>query len=461
MNKRIIMGLTGILLLTSLTGCGESGGKEDSFPVEKEGYELVWQDEFDGDSLDLTKWSYQLGDGGEYGNVGWGNNESQWYTNSSENVFVEDGHLTIKAIKDTNAEHTFTSGRIRTITDDNEVLFATTYGRVEARIMMEGGSGIWPAFWMLPVDPSIYGTWAASGEIDIMEAKGRLPEQVAGTAHFGKQWPDNVYKSMEYFFKDEENIRGYHTYAVEWTPSEMKWFVDDHCYFSIKDWYSRNNQNAANYTKPAPFDVPFYILLNVAVGGNFDPDAVLNDNSFPAAMNVDYVRVYHREGGYAEEEAECNASSMVKDSEEKEPLRSGQMLYNRGFDQGIDHMGYWHKENMDASVTNEDGVRKLHVSNIKAGAKLYQNGIALEEGKEYGLRLDCDAEKVTNIEITITNESKEVVEQTVLEVNPGETHPVWLFTATQTGEKLTVSFGFEEKSELYLDNILMLKRTKE
>ena len=127
--------------------------------MEKEGYILVWNDEFDGDTLDLTKWGYQIGDGLFYGLNNWGNAEQQYYTDREENVSVSDGVLKITAQKEENRyeKYSFTSGRIRTVTDENEVLFATTYGRVEARIQMIGGNGIWPAFWMLPVDSSVYG----------------------------------------------------------------------------------------------------------------------------------------------------------------------------------------------------------------------------------------------------------------------------------------------------------------
>ena len=173
--------------------------------------------------------------------------------------------IKITALKEKlpSGEMGFTSGRIRTLTDENEALFSTTFGRVEARIMMEGGSGIWPAFWMLPVDSSIYGQWAASGEIDIMEVRGRIPNVSTGTAHFGNQWPDNIYKNKEYTFATGTDVRDYHVYAVEWEPEEIRWYIDDECFYTLNDWYANSGANAADFTRPAPFDVPFYILLNV------------------------------------------------------------------------------------------------------------------------------------------------------------------------------------------------------
>ncbi len=292
MRKRIV---SLILMLTCMTGLVSCGEKEyvDKSDRTDEGLTLVWNDEFDGESLDLNKWDYQYGNGGEYGISGWGNNEWQYYLGREENVRVEDGKLIITALKEDNV---YTSGRIRTITNKGEVLFATTYGRIEARIKCPIGEGIWPAFWMLPVDESIYGRWAASGEIDIMEAKGRLPGQFSGAAHYGQTWPDNASAYQEYVFEEDTDITDYHVYAVEWDEDTICWYVDGECHFTLTDWYSKNAKGE-EYPKGAPFDVPFYLLLNMAVGGNFDPEADTRSTEFPVQMEVDYVRVYHRDAG--------------------------------------------------------------------------------------------------------------------------------------------------------------------
>ncbi len=265
-----------------------------------EGYVLVWSDEFDGDSLDTTKWDYQYGTGSQYGLDGWGNSELQYYTDRTENVRVEDGKLIITAIKEEEKYEgmPYTSGRIRTMTNEDEALFSTTFGRVEARIKMPSGEGLWPAFWMLPVDEDIYGGWAASGEIDIMEARGRLPERAGGTAHYGKVWPNNVYNGEDYVFPEGTDITDYHIYALEWEPEALRWYVDGECFYTLDRWYSQGKYSATEYTRPAPFDVPFYILFNLAVGGTFDPDANLDNAEYPASMEVDFVRVYHKEEGY-------------------------------------------------------------------------------------------------------------------------------------------------------------------
>lgn len=271
----------------------------DKLDRSDEGYVLVWNDEFDGDTIDLTKWDFQYGNGGEYGNPGWGNQEVQYYLNREENVRVEDGKLIITAVKE-DSSMPYTSARLRTVTNSGEVLFATTYGRIEARIKMPAEEGLWPAFWLLPVDTSVYGGWAASGEIDIMEAKGRLPEQIGGALHYGRVWPNNTYQNKDYFFEDGTEITDYHLYSIEWEPGEIRWYVDNECYFTVNDWYSED-ETGARREGDAPFDVPFYILLNMAIGGKFDPEADLNNAEFPAEMEVDFVRVYHKEEGYGVE----------------------------------------------------------------------------------------------------------------------------------------------------------------
>ncbi len=293
MKKKILSIILLITITVGLVSCGDSGNK--SKYVEKldrtdEGYVLVWNDEFDGDTLDRTKWDYQYGNGGEYGNSGWGNNEWEFYLDREENIRVEDGKLIITAMKEGNV---YTSARIRTITNGGKVLFSTTYGRIEAAIKCPTGEGIWPAFWMLPVDSSIYGTWAASGEIDIMEAKGRLPGQFSCAAHYGASWPKNVYSGQEYVFEEGTDITDFHLYSVEWEPDEIRWYVDNECYYTLTDWYSKDS-GGNDYPEGAPFDVPFYILLNMAIGGNFDPEADTKNTEFPVDMEVDYVRVYQK-----------------------------------------------------------------------------------------------------------------------------------------------------------------------
>lgn len=268
----------------------------DKLDRSDEGYVLVWNDEFDGETLDTTKWDYMYGNGGEYGKPGWGNQELQYYQSREENVRVEDGELIITAMHEPGTITPYTSGRIRTMKNNGEVLFATTYGRIEARIKAEAEDGLWPAFWMLPVDESVYGAWAASGELDIMEAKGRLEGEMSVAAHYGGKWPLNTYSGTGYAFKDGTTIEDYHLYSMEWDPDEIRYYVDNELVYTLTGWYS-TNAAGEKPNETAPFDSDFYIILNMAVGGTFDPQGNIKKAELPAEMRVDFVRVYQKQEG--------------------------------------------------------------------------------------------------------------------------------------------------------------------
>lgn len=252
-------------------------------------WQLVWEDDFSHGYIDHNNWGFDLGDGSIVGIPGWGNNELQYYTDNSNNVFVRNNRLVIRAVRENRSDElgsgSYTSGRLVT-----RGLHSWTYGRFEARISLPVGQGLWPAFWMLPEPDGVhgggqYGGWAASGEIDIMEARGSNPSQATGAIHYGGEWPANTYQSGSYTLPSG-SIENFHTYAIEWEPGEIRWYVDDHLYYTANEWYSENGEF------PAPFDQPSHILLNLAVGGWFDGDPPAHAPYFPAEMEVDYVRVY-------------------------------------------------------------------------------------------------------------------------------------------------------------------------
>ncbi|BDC94742.1 family 16 glycosylhydrolase [Treponema bryantii] len=298
-SRNIILGtITAALVATVIfMGCTEHKSKARvSKPETPAGWHLVWSDEFDGKQIDTTKWDFQIGTGSQYGLEGWGNNELQYYR--KENAFVKNGNLVLEARKENYEGCAYTSARLRTVKDDGTELFTKTYGRIEARIKMPTGNGLWPAFWLLPATTD-YGTWASSGEIDILEAKGRLPNRVYGTVHFGQAWPGNKYTSSMYKFPNNETIADYHVYSLEWEPGVLRWLVDGNKYFETSQWWSLGAGASEPYEYPAPFDKPFYILLNLALGGNYDGGVSPEDSNLPAQMLVDYVRVYEKNDPYA------------------------------------------------------------------------------------------------------------------------------------------------------------------
>jgi beta-glucanase (GH16 family) len=230
---------------------------------------LVWSDEFDGTALNLNKWSYQLG-----GN-GWGNSELQNYTD--RNAEVSNGTLKIIAKAESFQTNNYTSSRIRTLGKAD-----VKYGRMEARMKLPIGKGIWPAFWMMPTD-NVYGGWPQSGEIDIMEFLGQQPATIYGTLHFGRPWPNNSSTSQFFSTEGSKLNEDFHVYAIEWDATSIKWFIDGYL-FSTKTAANLNGQ-------PWIFSERFHFLLNVAVGGNWpgNPDAA---TVFPQTFEIDYVRVY-------------------------------------------------------------------------------------------------------------------------------------------------------------------------
>jgi len=236
-------------------------------------WQLVWQDEFDGAALDSTKWVR------ETGGDGWGNAELEYYTDRPANARVEDGHLVIQALQESLGTRRYTSARLKT-----QGLGAWRYGRVEARIQIPRGQGLWPAFWMLGDNIGQVG-WPQCGEIDIMENIGKEPAVVHGTAHgpgySGAQGPSAPYQLTSGAFAD-----AFHLYSVEWEPEAIRWYVDGTLYHTL---------TPQDLPGPWVYDHPFFILLNVAVGGNW-PGSPDQTTVFPQTMLVDYVRVYQQGG---------------------------------------------------------------------------------------------------------------------------------------------------------------------
>src|SRR5262245_26550898 len=247
-------------------------------PSAHASWDLVWSDEFDGSSIDPSHWTFDIGTGPPY--PGWGNNELEYYTSRPQNAYVTNGVLHIVALQESYMGSSYTSAKLK-----SSGLFAKKYGRFEWRAKLPRGQGYWPALWMMPQD-SVYGGWAASGEIDVVEVRGSNPTNVLGTLHFGGTWPNNDQSHGPSFtFTGGDSVTNFHTYALEWTNNAVRWYVDGQLYETQTSWWS------AGGPYPAPFDQPFFLIMNLAVGGNFggNPDGT---TVFPGEMQVDYVRVY-------------------------------------------------------------------------------------------------------------------------------------------------------------------------
>jgi beta-glucanase (GH16 family) len=226
-----------------------------------------------------------IGDGCSYGICGWGNSDLEYYR--AENATVSGGYLTIEAREESYGGCDYTSARIRSINKQDFL-----YGRMEARIKVPTGQGMWPAFWMMSTD-NVYGGWAASGEIDIIETCNST-NYIGGAIHYGGSWPSNVSSGGTYSPGGIDFSDDFHVYRIEWEPDEMRWYVDDIYYFAVTSstWYSNGDPS----NNRAPFDEYFHFLLNVAVGGYYTgcTSSSCITASLPQQMIIDYVRVYQQ-----------------------------------------------------------------------------------------------------------------------------------------------------------------------
>lgn len=245
---------------------------------------LVWADEFDVDGApNPANWNFEIGDGTAQGIPGWGNNELQYYTDRPENVKVENGFLVITARQENFEGSNYTSARLTT-----QNLFEQRYGRFEARIKVPYGQGYWPAFWLLGNDCA-ENPWPACGEIDIMENVGDEPTTVFGTVH-GPNYNAGLSISKELTLDDNRFDTEFHVFGVEWSPNKINFYVDDQLYFTMtpEDVDEETDGEGIWVFN----DRPFYMILNVAVGGNL-PGSPNAETVFPQSMLVDYVRVYN------------------------------------------------------------------------------------------------------------------------------------------------------------------------
>ncbi|HVS66738.1 MAG TPA: glycoside hydrolase family 16 protein [Thermoanaerobaculia bacterium] len=281
---------TGVVLLLwaigtvalSTAGCrgGDAPGARTS---PSPAWELVWADEFEASQLDSSSWTAEVVPDPH-------NEELQYYTDRTDqapgaNAWLEDGHLVIEARREDHEHRRYTSARLETA-GKREFL----YGRFEARMRLPDGVGMWPAFWLLGANIGAVG-WPVCGEIDVMEGKGRLPNWTSGAIHGGPDPGHNRIVAGNFLLPSGDFHDAWHVFSVEWRPDRIEWRVDETPFFEV--------------TKPAhddpadwPFDHghPFYLILNLAVGGWFDQPHLPPDDMQPQRLLVDYVRVYRETG---------------------------------------------------------------------------------------------------------------------------------------------------------------------
>lgn len=261
MKLSIILSLTSCLLF--------------SYPAQTFSQKLIWSDEFESEGLpDPSKWSYDVGD------HGWGNNELQNYSREDlKNARVENGVLIIEAHADNSLPKGYSSARLV-----SKEKAAWKYAYIEVRAKLPEGLGTWPAIWMLPEENN-YGGWPRSGEIDIMEHVGYDPGKVHGTVHT-EAFNHSIGTQQGAQLQVDDFQSEFHVFAIDWREDEIDFFIDGENYFTF--------QNTGNGPKEWPFDQPFHMILNIAIGGNWGGAKGVDPNIWPQRMEVDYVRVFDR-----------------------------------------------------------------------------------------------------------------------------------------------------------------------
>ncbi|MHB8128992.1 MAG: family 16 glycosylhydrolase, partial [Mobilitalea sp.] len=355
-----------------------------------EGYGLKWTDEFEGTSLNKDDWNIETHE------AGWVNNELQEYVDSDQNISVKDGNLVITPIMTVgeNGTVTYTSGRINT---QNKHDF--TYGLFEVRAKVPAGQGYLPAFWMMATDENLYGQWPRCGEIDIMEIMGQQKDKLYGTIHYGNPHSES---QGTHVLTGDNFTDNYHTFSCEWEPGKISWYIDGVLYHEESDWYSATvGQGMITY--PAPFDQPFYMILNLAVGGNWvgNPDATTDFEN--AAYAVDYVKVYQKDS-YDE-----NVTRPVKEVVLRDPDVNGNYLNNGDFLAIEDLKDKLNWESMTALggefvASISDNAIKISTTNagtVDYSVQLVQAGIPLEKGATYTVSFDANASESRTLKTAV------------------------------------------------------------
>lgn len=351
---------------------------------ENAGYHLLWNDEFNGTELDRSIWNVETHE------PGWVNNELQAYVDSDENIKVEDGKLVISSKKsvDPDGNISYTSGRVNT---QNKKDFK--YGRVVFRAKVPTGKGYLPAAWMMPTNESLYGQWPRCGEIDVMEVLGSNTYTTYGTIHYGN--PHSESQGTYTLANGKTFADSYHIFTCDWEPGKITWYVDGVKMHEESDWYS-TTAGKGTVTYPAPFDQPFYVILNLAVGGNWpgNPDAdadYINSES----LYVDYVRVYQKDS-YDENVTKPEHVVIIRDPDE-----NGNYVINGDFSEAEDlgdtenwiFMAQNGGEGTAVIENNAININTIDAGTVDYSIQLVQPDIPVEKGATYKLSFDAWADE--------------------------------------------------------------------
>ena len=362
--------------------------KQDTVP-ELDGYTLLWNDEFNEEKLNTDIWNYEPHE------PGWTNNELQEYTTSTDNVFVNDGNLTIKAIKTNDAAGNdyYTSGKITT---QNKQDF--TYGKIVVRAKVPKGQGLWPAIWMMPTVQELYGEWPKCGEIDILEVLGNQVDTAYGTIHYGDP---HAQQQGTYVLKGSTFADDFHEFSVDWEPGEMRFSIDGDLYKTVNDWFTAVDGEAEK-PYPAPFNQPFFLQLNLAIGGSWpgNPDETTDFNN--ANFEVDYVRVYQKQ------EYDLNVQKPV--TVLVEPEAGANYVNNGDFSIAEDltddkDWKFLLAQNGEGAAEIKDGMITITSQNdgdVDYSVQLVQPNLPMKKGCKYKVSFDAYASENRDIIVCVS-----------------------------------------------------------
>lgn len=414
-----------VTLKAVITYQTENKDHDQDTDLSYEGYDLKWEDQFEGDSLNRDDWNVELHD------PGWVNNELQSYVDSTENIYIEDGSLVLKPVeKNEDGSVSYTSGRVNT---QNKHDFK--YGLFEARVKVPEGQGFLPAFWMMPTDENLYGQWPRCGEIDIMEVLGNDTDTSYGTIHYGNPHSESQgsYTLEEGTFSDE-----YHVFDVEWEPGKISWYVDGKLIHTEDNWYSAT-EGQGEITYPAPFDQPFYIILNLAVGGNWPGNPDETTDIANSAYYIDYVKVYQKDS-YDE-----NVTKPVEEVILRDPDENGNYVVNGDFSvkEDLTDEKDWTfltalGGEAEAKIEdNEIAVTTENEGTVDYSVQLVQPDLPMKQGGVYQLTFDAyaDADRTMKVGVSAPDRSfRRYLEDTTISLTEEKQTYTLDFTMTDSDD---------------------------
>ncbi len=416
-----------------------------------EDWQLVWADEFDGPTINEDNWTIETGNGADRGIPGWGNNEMEYYTDSQDNVFIEDGNLIFQALEE---EKTFTVDGTEYTTDYTSGKMVTSdkismkYGKIEARVKLPSGQGIWPAFWLLGEDIGTVG-WPTCGEIDILEYIGSDVETIHGTVHGPVSSGPGINGHVEL---DTDLSEDYHIFSIEWDEDEVEFYIDDILYHIV------NKDEVILEYGPDEwvYDHPYYIILNLAVGGNW-PGAPDETTTFPKQLAFDYIRIYE------DKNPDSIDGQEVIDTEYEKPATAPGVagLSDGTFDEDGSGWGFYAHNDAEGSVSYETSEAVITLENDGGedySIHLYQGPFNIEESKSYKLEFDAKADIPRDMLVVLDNASyNRYVNDTVSLNNEMKTYSI-TFTGIDDDCSLKFLIGelgdnISDVNKVYIDNV--------